>query len=56
MVAGAGGRIKEYPVEKDPNKLVTYCCGLNYFIEGEEVKLKPDNEYPDWLYDVYIGQ
>lgn len=40
----------ELPVEKDANKLVTYVCGSNYFKEGEDVKLKPDSEYPDWLW------
>ena len=39
------------PVETDVNKLVTYCCGLNYLkTGGEEVKLKADSEYPEWLW------
>ncbi len=30
---------------------MTHCCGLNYLkTGGEEVKLKPDNEYPEWLW------
>ncbi|XP_046834334.1 39S ribosomal protein L54, mitochondrial [Vespa crabro] len=40
----------QFPVEKDTNKLITYVCGSNYFKEGEDIKLKPDSEYPDWLW------
>ncbi|KAH8372866.1 hypothetical protein KR009_007003 [Drosophila setifemur] len=40
---------KIIPVETDANKLVNYVCGSNYFKTGEDVKLKPDSEYPDWL-------
>ena len=46
---------KDLPVETDANKLVTYCCGLNLFKEGgEEVQLKPDSEYPEWLWSVKL--
>ena len=41
-------------VEKDPVKLVNYCCGSNYKIEGEDVQLKPDSEYPEWLFTMNI--
>ena len=30
--------------------LATVCYGLNYFSAGEEVKLKDNSEYPDWLW------
>lgn len=40
----------QFPVEKDTNKLVMYVCGSNYLKEGEDIKLKPDSEYPDWLW------
>lgn len=46
---------KILPVETDPQKLVTHCCGLNIYNTGEEVKLKPNNEYPDWLWEVRLG-
>jgi large subunit ribosomal protein L54 len=39
-----------FDVETDTTKLVSHCCGLNYKLEGEEVPLKPDSEYPDWLW------
>lgn len=40
--ASAGGTAEKkiMPVETDPNKLVNYCCGSNYFVEGEDVKVK----------------
>lgn len=42
-------------VETDPHKLVNYCCGLNYHIDEPDIKLKPDNEYPDWLWTLRLG-
>lgn len=60
--AGAGGKKKKLgklgpimekkviPVETDANKLVNYVCGSNYMKTGEDVKIKPDSEYPDWLW------
>ncbi|KAM8712427.1 hypothetical protein ACLKA7_012872 [Drosophila subpalustris] len=60
--AGAGGKKKKLgklgpimekkiiPVETDANKLVNYVCGSNYMKTGEDVKIKPDAEYPDWLW------
>ncbi|KAH8314370.1 large ribosomal subunit protein mL54 [Drosophila kikkawai] len=41
---------KVIPVETDANKLVNYVCGSNYLKTGEDVKIKPDSEYPDWLW------
>lgn len=43
------------PVETDPQKLTTYCCGANFHKTGEEVKLKPNSEYPDWLWQIRLG-
>nr|XP_033321180.1 39S ribosomal protein L54, mitochondrial [Megalopta genalis] len=40
------------PVEKDVNKLLTYVCGTNILKEGEDIKIKPDSEYPDWLWNL----
>ncbi|EDW91310.1 39S ribosomal protein L54, mitochondrial [Drosophila yakuba] len=41
---------KVIPVETDANKLVNYVCGSNYLKAGEDVKIKPDAEYPEWLW------
>ncbi|KPJ03881.1 PREDICTED: 39S ribosomal protein L54, mitochondrial [Papilio xuthus] len=41
---------KELPVETDPEKLVSQVCGSNIYITGEDVKLKDDSEYPEWLW------
>ncbi|CAK9814910.1 39S ribosomal protein L54, mitochondrial [Anthophora quadrimaculata] len=42
----------DLPVEKDINKLLTYVCGSNIYKEGEDVKLKPDSEYPEWIWNI----
>jgi large subunit ribosomal protein L54 len=47
---------KVIPVETDPHRLVNYVCGSNYFVEGEDIKLKPDSEYPEWLWSVHTGK
>lgn len=36
----------------DPSTLPTTCPGLNYKKTGDEVVLKPDLEYPDWLWSL----
>ncbi|KAJ0171726.1 hypothetical protein K1T71_012489 [Dendrolimus kikuchii] len=46
---------KELPVETDPDKLVNYVCGSNIYITGEDVKIKDDSEYPDWLWNLNTG-
>ncbi|KAL3288011.1 hypothetical protein HHI36_002463 [Cryptolaemus montrouzieri] len=46
---------KVLPVETDPVKLVNYAIGINIFKTGEELKLKSDSEYPDWLWNIRTG-
>lgn len=47
---------KEIPVETDVNRLLTYVCGTNLYKEGgEDVKIKPDSEYPSWLWSIRTG-
>ncbi|KAK0161122.1 hypothetical protein PV327_009634 [Microctonus hyperodae] len=44
------------PVETDAKKLVSFVCGSNILKEGgEDIKLKPDSEYPEWLWNIRIG-
>ncbi|XP_062542974.1 large ribosomal subunit protein mL54 [Armigeres subalbatus] len=47
---------KEIPVETDAKKLVSYVCGSNLLKTGEDIKLKPDSEYPDWLWSLHVGK
>ncbi|XP_022910752.1 large ribosomal subunit protein mL54 [Onthophagus taurus] len=46
---------KILPVETDVNKLVNFVCGSNILKTGEDVKLLPDNEYPEWLWNLRTG-
>ncbi|CAG2171228.1 unnamed protein product [Oppiella nova] len=50
-----GKRRFRLPVEQDAEKLVTHCCGANYFQEGPEIKLKADEEYPDWIWSLRLN-
>lgn len=52
---GAAVEKRILPVETDPKKLVEYAMGVNIYKTGEEVKLKPDSEYPDWLWNLRTG-
>ncbi|CAF0733992.1 unnamed protein product [Rotaria sp. Silwood1] len=43
--------IQQYiDAETDPEKLVKYCCGLNYKKDQEHIEIKADSAYPDWLF------
>lgn len=46
---------KILPVETDAKRLVSYCCGSNIYKTGEDIKLKPDSEYPNWLWEIRLG-
>lgn len=62
-IAGLGKKTKgkaetskvKLEVETDAHKLVNYVCGSNLMQTGEDIKLKPDNEYPDWLWNIRTG-
>ncbi|XP_011067128.1 PREDICTED: 39S ribosomal protein L54, mitochondrial [Acromyrmex echinatior] len=47
---------KVLPVETDVNRLLTHVCGTNIYKEGgKDVELKPDSEYPHWLWNIRTG-
>lgn len=47
---------KELPVETDAHRLQTHVCGTNIYKEGgEDVMIKPDSEYPSWLWTIRTG-
>nr|CAG4652350.1 EOG090X0KWJ [Triops cancriformis] len=51
---GAMVEKKKIPVETDPNKLVNFVSGSNILKTGEDIQLKPDSEYPDWLWELRV--
>ena len=46
---------KVLPVETDVHKLLKYVCGSNIYKDGQDVEIKPDSEYPDWLWTIRTG-
>ncbi|XP_014250290.1 39S ribosomal protein L54, mitochondrial [Cimex lectularius] len=54
-----GGSMMEkriLPVETDAKKLTSLLCGSNILKEGQDIELKPDSEYPDWLWKLNTGK
>ncbi len=44
---------KRLEPETDPQKLVKFACGANFYKEGSDPEIKPDSEYPDWLWTLW---
>ena len=39
-------------VETDTEILTKFCCGANIYKEGTDPEIKPDEEYPEWLWNI----
>ncbi|KAM7409977.1 hypothetical protein PAMA_001451 [Pampus argenteus] len=46
--------LKGPEVCKDPVRLASYAVGVNILKEGEDPKLKPPEEYPEWLFQLNL--
>ncbi|XP_051930862.1 39S ribosomal protein L54, mitochondrial [Hippocampus zosterae] len=46
--------LKGPEVCKDPARLTSYAVGVNIYKEGEDPKLKPVQEYPEWLFQLNL--
>jgi len=42
------------PVKDDAEYLVSHVSGTNIFKTGEDIKIKDDSEYPDWIWTARI--
>ncbi|XP_005094069.1 39S ribosomal protein L54, mitochondrial [Aplysia californica] len=51
-VGAPGAQKARLEVENDPEKLLNYCCGANIYAEGTDPEIKPNSEYPDWLWNL----
>ncbi|KAL4228102.1 Mitochondrial ribosomal protein L37 [Mactra antiquata] len=50
--AAPASKKKKFEVETDAKVLVTRLCGGNIYKEGEDPVIGPDEEYPEWLWNL----
>lgn len=48
--------LKGPEVCKDPVRLTSYAVGANIFKQGEDPVLKAPEEYPEWLFQLNLGE
>ncbi|XP_019936577.1 large ribosomal subunit protein mL54 [Paralichthys olivaceus] len=48
--------LKGPEVCKDPVRLTSHAVGVNIFKQGDDPTLKAPEEYPEWLYQLNLGE
>ncbi|XP_038633893.1 39S ribosomal protein L54, mitochondrial [Scyliorhinus canicula] len=52
---GAKETLQGPEVCKDPAILTTHAVGVNIYKQGKDPELRPDTEYPEWLFTLNLG-
>lgn len=49
-----GKRRFRRPVTEDVHHIITHVAGSNIYKTGEDIKIKDDSEYPDWIWTMRL--